>query len=235
MRVDQVACARPGEPERHRVDREVAARQVVVDRPGLDVRQRSRVGIALATGEVDVERAPREGRRRGAEPWVGQHLRVEAPHEVVHVVLDDQVEVRSVGAPEQGVAHHASDGADPTRERGLDARHQRVREDPLAGAAARIVGVAYDPVSRKLADVAPVAPELLEAFARFEGLTLTELQDRVRGRRPALPDLGARSGQRRPAHRRGPRLPRPNRARQPPRAAHLGRVARHRRRYRGVG
>jgi hypothetical protein len=51
-----------------------------------------------------------------------------------------------------------------------------VGEDPLAGPAARIVDVAYDPVSRKLADVAPVAPELLDAFARFEGLTLTELQ-----------------------------------------------------------
>jgi len=36
--------------------------------------------------------------------------------------------------------------------------------------------VAYDPVSRKLAGGAPVAPELLSAFARFEGLTLTELQ-----------------------------------------------------------
>jgi hypothetical protein len=37
--------------------------------------------------------------------------------------------------------------------------------------------VAYDPVSRKLPAVAPVAqPELLEAFARFEGLTLAELQ-----------------------------------------------------------
>jgi hypothetical protein len=38
--------------------------------------------------------------------------------------------------------------------------------------------VAYDPVSRKLPAVAPMAPELVEAFARFEGLTLTELQER---------------------------------------------------------
>jgi hypothetical protein len=37
--------------------------------------------------------------------------------------------------------------------------------------------VAYDPVSRKLSAVAPVAPELVEAFARHEGLTLTELRD----------------------------------------------------------
>jgi hypothetical protein len=39
--------------------------------------------------------------------------------------------------------------------------------------------VAYDPVSRKLPAVAPMAPELVEAFARFEGLTLTELQERL--------------------------------------------------------
>lgn len=37
--------------------------------------------------------------------------------------------------------------------------------------------MAYDPVSRKLSDVAPVAPDLLEAFGRFEHLTLTELQE----------------------------------------------------------
>jgi hypothetical protein len=47
---------------------------------------------------------------------------------------------------------------------------------PLAGRS-RIRGVAYDPVSRKLSAVAPVAPELVEAFERFEHLTLTELQE----------------------------------------------------------
>ena len=41
--------------------------------------------------------------------------------------------------------------------------------------------MAYDPVSRKLADVAPVGPELLQAFARFEGLTLTELRTAFEG------------------------------------------------------
>jgi hypothetical protein len=41
--------------------------------------------------------------------------------------------------------------------------------------------VAYDPVSRKLSAVAPIAPELVEAFARYEGLTLTELQDAFAG------------------------------------------------------
>lgn len=42
----------------------------------------------------------------------------------------------------------------------------------------RIQRVAYDPLSDKLRQTAPVAiPELLELFERFEGLTLTELQD----------------------------------------------------------
>jgi hypothetical protein len=44
--------------------------------------------------------------------------------------------------------------------------------------AAKLLLVAYDPVSRKLAAVAPMAPDLVAAFARFEGLTLTELQER---------------------------------------------------------
>jgi hypothetical protein len=44
--------------------------------------------------------------------------------------------------------------------------------------AAKLVFVAYDPVSRKLASAAPMAPELVDAFARFEGLTLAELQTR---------------------------------------------------------
>ncbi len=50
-------------------------------------------------------------------------------------------------------------------------------EDRDQGAAARILAVAYDPVSHKLRAVAPVAPDLVEAFARFEGLTLAELQE----------------------------------------------------------
>ncbi|MGD9694949.1 MAG: hypothetical protein AB7V42_04725 [Thermoleophilia bacterium] len=37
--------------------------------------------------------------------------------------------------------------------------------------------MAYDPVSRKISGAAPVAQELLDAFGRFEHLTLTELQE----------------------------------------------------------
>jgi len=46
------------------------------------------------------------------------------------------------------------------------------------GEASRIAVVAYDPVSRKLPAAAPVADErFVEAFGRFEGLTLAELQE----------------------------------------------------------
>ena len=54
---------------------------------------------------------------------------------------------------------------------------QRVAEDRPGRAAARIVVVAYDPVSIKLSAVAPIAQDLVEAFSRFEGLTLTQLQE----------------------------------------------------------
>ena len=57
------------------------------------------------------------------------------------------------------------------------ALHQGVRGEQRQGRT-KIGLVAYDPVSRKLSAVAPMAPELVEAFARFEGLTLTELQER---------------------------------------------------------
>jgi hypothetical protein len=57
------------------------------------------------------------------------------------------------------------------------AAHERVRGQQRRGGP-KIRLVAYDPVSRKLAAVAPMDPALVEAFARFEGLTLTELQER---------------------------------------------------------
>lgn len=42
----------------------------------------------------------------------------------------------------------------------------------------RIVGVSYDPLSNKLREAAPVAmPDLLDLFAKFEGMTLVELQE----------------------------------------------------------
>lgn len=52
-----------------------------------------------------------------------------------------------------------------------------MRRDTLGRTAARIIAVAYDPVSQKLSDVAPVAPALLEAFSRFERLSLLELRE----------------------------------------------------------
>lgn len=42
----------------------------------------------------------------------------------------------------------------------------------------RLGAVTDEPVSRLLAGIAPVAPELIEAFARFEHLPYAELQQR---------------------------------------------------------
>ncbi len=60
---------------------------------------------------------------------------------------------------------------------GRDAGQQGIRAGPRA--QPRNIGpVSYDPLSRKLPAAAPVAmPELLSAFERFEGLSLTELQE----------------------------------------------------------
>ena len=54
---------------------------------------------------------------------------------------------------------------------------QRVRGQQREGRT-KIGLVAYDPVSRKLPAAAPMSPELVAAFARFEGLSLTGLQAR---------------------------------------------------------
>ena len=110
------------------------------------------------------------GPQRPAQP-LGQGPRV---------ALHDQVDLGPGRQPQEGVAHGAADGADLAAERRRDAARHGMRGEagggPLAGRS-RIPGVAYDPVSRKLSSVAPVAPELVEAFERFEHLTLTELQE----------------------------------------------------------
>jgi hypothetical protein len=60
---------------------------------------------------------------------------------------------------------------------GRHTAHEGVRSQEREGGV-RIGLVAYDPVSRKLPAAAPMSPELVAAFARFEGLTLSELQAR---------------------------------------------------------
>lgn len=79
-------------------------------------------------------------------------------------------------AAEERVADRAPDHAHRAVEKRGQARQERVAGGPLAQAR-RLVRVAYDPVSRKLAAASPIAlPRLTEALARYEGLTLTELQ-----------------------------------------------------------
>ena len=95
------------------------------------------------------------------------------------VALHHQVELGPGRPAQEGVAHGAADGADLAAQAGPCGapRTQRVRRRPARRAALGSGDVAYDPVSRKLSAVAPVAPELVEAFERFEHLTLTELQE----------------------------------------------------------
>jgi hypothetical protein len=118
---------------------------------------------------------------RGAEALVrrdpGAERLAEAAGEREGVALDDEVHVRAVRAAEQRIAHGAPDHAHGAVEERRQAGQQRVAGGPLAQAR-RLVRVAYDPVSRKLAAASPIAlPRLTEALARYEGLTLTELQE----------------------------------------------------------
>lgn len=78
---------------------------------------------------------------------------------------------------EHRVADGSPDRADGAGEVRPRAAHQRVGGQERRGAT-NITLVAYDPVSRKLSAVAPMAPDLVAAFERVEGLTLTELQER---------------------------------------------------------
>ena len=94
------------EPHRDRVDGEVAAREVLGDRRAeLDLRQRTRLLVALAPRGGEVDDA---ARGRGAEALVQQRLLPQQPRHLGGVALDHQVEVARVAA-EQRVTHRAAD------------------------------------------------------------------------------------------------------------------------------
>ena len=112
------------EPHRDRVDGEVAAREVFRDRRAeLDLRQRTRLLVALAPRGGEVDDAVR-GRR--PEALVQQRLLPQPPRDLGGVALHHQIEVPRVAA-EQRVAHRAAH--DP------DARDvfERVEQLPRAG------------------------------------------------------------------------------------------------------
>src|SRR5581483_9414578 len=105
MGVDQLRIARKG--ERHRVDREVAAGQVLRQGGGPDLGQGAggRVGLAAGRGQVELELVGADP--RGREALVRVDLAAQAPAELGGVALHDEVEVGSL-PPEEEVAHRAA-------------------------------------------------------------------------------------------------------------------------------
>ena len=72
-RIEQPSPFGTVQPQRHRVDREVASQQVLVDRRGLHVRESARPRVRLRAGCGQVDREALAADRRGAESGVGLH------------------------------------------------------------------------------------------------------------------------------------------------------------------
>ena len=100
------------EAERHRVDGQVAAAEVLVERRGLDLGQRARAQVALARargrGRSRSRRARRGRCRSGRGRWPSPPRRASG---AVEVALDDEVDLARAAA-EQQVADGAADDVD---------------------------------------------------------------------------------------------------------------------------
>ena len=97
-RVDESRARREGDLERHRVDGEVPAQQVLGDRRGTDPGQRARPLVLLGARRRDVEvLAVPKGDHGCPEPGVQLHLRNERARqpsrECVAAGLHDEVDV----------------------------------------------------------------------------------------------------------------------------------------------
>jgi len=91
------------------------------------------------------------------------------------IALDDQVEIVQMLAPEQGVADHAADDADLPRQVRPKPHQHRVSQE-LVCEMSTIHVVSWDPLSEKLIENSPLRnPQLVDAFSRYEQLTITEL------------------------------------------------------------
>ena len=127
------------EAERDRVDRHVAAAQVVLERRRLDVGQRARRGVALAPRAHEVVAAGPDDDEHRAEAIVGRHRAAEARGRVVDVALGDEVDLPRDALEEQ-VADRPADEMDAVsgpeaveRPRAAGQRAQRV--EGLGGGA----------------------------------------------------------------------------------------------------
>ena len=98
-----------GEPDGERVDAEVAPREVLAQRDAeLDLRQRTRVLVALAAGGGDVDLPDGRG---GAEAVVEHRVLAEPPRGGRGVALHHEIEVARLAA-DQRVADRAADDPD---------------------------------------------------------------------------------------------------------------------------
>ena len=145
MRIDQPRLA--GQRQRHRVDREVTAGEVVREARGANGRQRARLLVELGARRREIDGEARHLRRSGAEPLVHARRRVEPARErgdVGRRRLDGDVEVDATEAQDQvpdgpahqeerqragGVAHLSE------RRQRVGSLAQAVRRDVLLGGA----------------------------------------------------------------------------------------------------
>lgn len=138
--------------------------------------------VALSAGHRDIDPPlVRQLQNSGAKTTVIDDPHVQRlPHSLrqrERIALDHKVDVFVLLDPQQRVTDRAADQADRHVHQRQRPHKRRMRlhrsRDPR-----RIRHVAYDPLSEKLRAATPVAiPELLELFARFEGLPLTGLQE----------------------------------------------------------
>ena len=122
---------RPVETQRDRVDRHVAAVEVVVEAARPDVGQGAGVRVALGAGAHEVEGAVADRHACGPEALVSGDLAAQACGGGVDVALDDHVEL-APRAAEQEVAHGPADevhafagreGVQQPRAARVDAQH----------------------------------------------------------------------------------------------------------------
>ncbi len=117
----------PEQRHRHRVDREVASRQVLHQRRRLNIGQGTRCGIALGSrgGEIDAPVAAAND--RCAKPIVLDNLTSELCGDVGDVALNRHVEVGAIISNEGEVPHCTADEVDASVARGAA---QRIQVEP---------------------------------------------------------------------------------------------------------
>ena len=107
VRVDQLRSI-AGEREGHRVDREVAACEVLLDGRRAYLREGAGLWVALGSRPGDVDLDPVELEPAGQEESLPLELEARHVGERIDLPLDRHVEVRSVVDSEQQVADRAT-------------------------------------------------------------------------------------------------------------------------------